>query len=503
MKKLILFIHGLGGSEETWGKFETLIKAEKCLNGLDIAFYNYRSSLVRTKSILSIFSKIFSFFIPQKRLPKIQDVAELLKTEIEERYASYDEIYLITHSMGGLVARKYLYDMLKNNKTLQVKKLMLYAVPNNGSDWAKLSKIYTHEQIEQLDRDSDFIQHLNKEVDSINIENYMDVLYIIGKFDNVVNESSAKGYWGNKKVKALPNTHINIVKPNTRNDLSFLVLKNFLCNSETLSNIHTSSYYTELVATPFTKKVLTTLESERLIVCYTQDYNHITKEQKILEAMAKKQFKKNFYKVEVPSFQSDEAKYFQYLMTSAGLKYKVNSANEWKIGMKKRLSQNKDRVLFLFKDIANGDIKLDKKMARIIRSLQRDYNNFYAICLGGKDLAYLVHGNDILSPLNIAKEIFFPLHIKNMDRSTIIQILNHPKNDIKLMCECLEDDWSENWTTWSREPTLNRLFWKNILRRKKGKYVWQEGSKEIAKEIFDCEKQICHLNNQTKYTEQA
>jgi hypothetical protein len=67
--------------------------------------------------------------------------------------------------MGGLVARKYLYDMLKSNSNkLQIKKLMLYAVPNNGSDWAKFSTLYKHEQIAQLDRDSDFIQHLNKRV---------------------------------------------------------------------------------------------------------------------------------------------------------------------------------------------------------------------------------------------------------------------------------------------------------------------------------------------------
>ena len=172
--------------------------------------------------MVSIFSKFLSFIIPQQRLPKIQDVAELLKTEIEERYSSYNEIYLITHSMGGLVARKYLYDMLKSKESLQVKKLMLYAVPNNGSDWAKFSKLYKHEQIEQLDRDSDFIQHLNKEVENINLEAYMDVLYVIGKYDDVVNESSAKGYWGNTKVKALPNTHTDIVKPKDSDDFSLL-----------------------------------------------------------------------------------------------------------------------------------------------------------------------------------------------------------------------------------------------------------------------------------------
>jgi triacylglycerol esterase/lipase EstA (alpha/beta hydrolase family) len=171
VKKLILFVHGLGGSDETWGDFFSFIQNDSAFKGFDVESYNYRSQLLRTKNIVSLFSKMLATFIPQQRLPKIQDVADLLKTEIEVRYAHYDEIYLVTHSMGGLVARKYLYDMIKSNTPLQVKKLMLYAVPNNGSDWAKLSALYKHEQIEQLNRESDFIQHLNREVENIQLEN--------------------------------------------------------------------------------------------------------------------------------------------------------------------------------------------------------------------------------------------------------------------------------------------------------------------------------------------
>ena len=258
VKKLILFIHGLGGSDETWGEFETFIKADSSFNAFDIKFYGYRSSLFRSKNIVSLFSKIVSLIIPQQRLPKIQDVAELLKTEIEERYSSYDDIYLVTHSMGGLVARKYLYDMLKSKSNLQVKKLMLYAVPNNGSDWARFSTLYKHEQIEQLDRDSDFIQYLNKEVENINLEKYMDVLYVIGKYDDVVNESSAKGYWGNTKVKSLPNSHTDIVKPKDSDDLSFLVLKNFLTSSsvqELKVNGSNSKYLTKINVILFPKAI--------------------------------------------------------------------------------------------------------------------------------------------------------------------------------------------------------------------------------------------------------
>ena len=34
MKKLILFVHGLGGSDETWGKFKTLLKEDSAFNNI-------------------------------------------------------------------------------------------------------------------------------------------------------------------------------------------------------------------------------------------------------------------------------------------------------------------------------------------------------------------------------------------------------------------------------------------------------------------------------------
>ena len=71
MKKLILFIHGLGGSEETWGEFPKLIDEDNNFKSFDVKFYNYRTSLIRPKSLVSIFSKIASIFTPQRGLPSI------------------------------------------------------------------------------------------------------------------------------------------------------------------------------------------------------------------------------------------------------------------------------------------------------------------------------------------------------------------------------------------------------------------------------------------------
>jgi len=379
--------------------------------------------------------------------------------------------------MGGLVARKYLYDMIKGNNRLQVKKLMLYAVPNNGSDWAKFSKLYKHEQIEQLDKSSDFIRYLNREVQHIKLEDKIDVRYVVGKYDEVVDESSAEGYWGNDNVKSLPNGHVDIVKPKDKNDLSFLVLKSFLTTENSLTEHNIENV--EVKKTPFIQEVTEALNFNHLAVCYSQEHIAIAQEKEILEAKLKESFN-TFYRVDVPSFENNEAKYFQGLATSSGLKYTIKSANDWKSMMKTILLETTNRVMFLFSDIADGDKKLDLKMAKKIRSLKNSHFNFYAVCIGGKDLAELVYSsNGDLSPLNTAIDVFFPMQSMQIEKSLV---------EKELLCECLLDEWKERWTIWHLEEGINILFWKNILLHKEGVYEWRdESTKKLAKEIFGCQ----------------
>ncbi len=230
MKKLLLFIHGLGGNEKTWGNFPEFIKHDTQLNGFDVKIYEYPTSLIRSKNIVSIFNKPLSWIVPQTKLPKIQEIAQGLKTEIEHRYKEYSEIYLITHSMGGLVAKKYLIDEIRlhQRESLRVKKLLLYAVPNNGSNWADISKVYNHQQIEQLGKSNDFIEFLNTDSAILNLEKYVDMLYVIGTQDKIVDKQSSQAVWGNKKLETLHKGHMDIVKPEDSDDLSYIVFRNFV-----------------------------------------------------------------------------------------------------------------------------------------------------------------------------------------------------------------------------------------------------------------------------------
>jgi hypothetical protein len=115
VRKLILLVHGLGGSEETWGEFPKLIQKDEAFKGYEVKHFTYKTSLWRIQSASSLSSKVVSLLFPQSiaskvlsalsltapqsKLPKIQHIANLLKSDIEELYYGYDEIYLITHSM--------------------------------------------------------------------------------------------------------------------------------------------------------------------------------------------------------------------------------------------------------------------------------------------------------------------------------------------------------------------------------------------------------------------
>ena len=125
-RKLVLFVHGLGSSSDTaWGMFPEFVRtAPELEDHFDVDYYDYPSS---------------KFRLPfTRRLPSILDLAEGLRTIVRNCHSEREHITLLCHSMGGLVARAYLLGQVKRNEATPVTGALLYAVPNNGADLARL-----------------------------------------------------------------------------------------------------------------------------------------------------------------------------------------------------------------------------------------------------------------------------------------------------------------------------------------------------------------------------
>lgn len=210
---LILFVHGLGGdARTTWGNFPKLIQNDPELRDYDLYFFTYPTSLVS---------------LPwSKKYPRIQTLAEALRTDIENRFAKQSNIILVCHSLGGLIGRKYLIEELKNHRPLRIPGILLYAVPNNGAALASIGDLisWRHNQLRQLCRDADVIRDVGSDWVALKVNEAVKTRYVIAALDRVVDEESARVFWGNPGIDTVSDRgHRDVVKPRNSNDITFLI----------------------------------------------------------------------------------------------------------------------------------------------------------------------------------------------------------------------------------------------------------------------------------------
>jgi pimeloyl-ACP methyl ester carboxylesterase len=143
-KSLIVLIHGFMGSEKTWVKADgtmpfisQLLEDKEVRDNFTIATFDYHSNL------MTFFPKVNAMwnYIAGKKNPfnlPIESIAQLLQSQLTYRYDSYENIVLIGHSMGGLVAKRYVLDDILKHSTSRVKLYVSLATPHNGSDLATI-----------------------------------------------------------------------------------------------------------------------------------------------------------------------------------------------------------------------------------------------------------------------------------------------------------------------------------------------------------------------------
>ncbi len=225
MKKAVLFVHGLAGGMDTWGAFKSLIEGEDELD-YDPFFYVYPSALLR----------IFPLF--QSKYGDIRALSNGLKTYIDYTLDEYDEIVLVAHSLGGLIVRQYLLDQKIASKKTKTKKVIFYAVPQEGTELAKVASLisFGHRHLKQLCNNSQFLDALNDLWATTKIENDYEFKIILATEDKVVSPQSAKSNFRHLNPQNVNGKdHRTIVKPIDKNDLSFIILKVFLCQEVRIS----------------------------------------------------------------------------------------------------------------------------------------------------------------------------------------------------------------------------------------------------------------------------
>lgn len=214
-KVSIYCVHGLGGSPlQTWETLHQLFRQDTELQECaELAFFTFPTKIVRLPCHL--------------RSLRIQDLADAMATDIAARYRTDDTILIVAHSLGGLVAKRYITNQLRHGHPNPVKSVIFFATPHGGADIASLGTLlsWKHRHLVQLQRQSDLLEQLREDWASFECERKLRPVYVVGGQDTVVSRESSSGPSGARVELLADCSHSSVVRPNSAADLSFLIIK--------------------------------------------------------------------------------------------------------------------------------------------------------------------------------------------------------------------------------------------------------------------------------------
>jgi len=297
-------------------------------------------------------------------------------------------------------------------------------------------------------------------------------------------EKISNGYSGSPAICESSGKVVGIVIVEVKNETH----TNYAISVKHLLEVYVFPAKVKASKSLFVTEVFDTLNHNRLVVLFSQDFTNITENQNRLKATSQEKFKEGFYHFSVPSFMDDSQAYFKALAKSCGLAETIDNPNAWKVAMQEKLKSSPKRVMLFITDLENGIIELNKQFALLVRSLVSEYHNFSALFIGKKELAYLVYGESSLSPLNTAKELFFPDTIVDVDDDLVEQqFISLGKYRVSI-CKHLKKEILGRHKAWSFNEAINALFWKNLLVKKGKDFTWRdEVTKQIGQEVFECD----------------
>ncbi|MGL6535908.1 ABC-three component system protein [Aeromonas hydrophila] len=244
-KNLVIFIHGFTGGKETWvnshGKSlsDFLLLNKNLSKNYDYIEFEYFTKLINIKDSLvaKAITSLVNLVNPKVNVSKrkkntsIFQLSDELATFIQFKCSSYENIILCAHSMGGLIAKKLILDIILGEHQDIQSKISGYisiASPHQGSTPAAILGKFNlnanelapfNENITKLNED--WIQHS---------DNLPHSIYVIASYDDFVTNvsatpSSKKAIFKTARVQE---NHNSICKPDSSESTIINVITDFL-----------------------------------------------------------------------------------------------------------------------------------------------------------------------------------------------------------------------------------------------------------------------------------
>jgi hypothetical protein len=251
-RNLILFVHGFTGDvESTWknkngNSFpELLLQNSHIKDNFDVASYSYFSTLLGLFAVKSTYRKVTNYIFGKTKANEknldIEELASNLRNHIRFTLGQYDNIYVIAHSMGGLITKSLIVgDLIKDGIT-KVKLFLSLAVPHQGAELSVIGGLISSNlQIKNLNPVEEFINTLNQQW--INLEK-PTTKYYYGSYDTVVTKHSAVALDKYKKdIVSVKEDHNTISKPSDSTSILINSTLQFLTDAHKNTVLHDTGF---------------------------------------------------------------------------------------------------------------------------------------------------------------------------------------------------------------------------------------------------------------------
>ena len=231
LKRTVVFVHGFLSSADCWEPFLKFLRKDSALaaEGFSFVTFQYPTKILELN--------------PKKRIPTIRECGESLGAFLD-RLPECDQLFLVGHSMGGLVIQSHLARKIQTHlgdNLARIRSVILFATPNRGATilsavreiFRKFSRNEQEEDLMVLNSDvADMGEIITRSIlgarssDAVNCPIPFTAFW--GLQDNVVPETSARGSFS--ETHPLDGDHSKIIEPGSADDERYLALQDALLN---------------------------------------------------------------------------------------------------------------------------------------------------------------------------------------------------------------------------------------------------------------------------------